>query len=169
MSVVIPRIEKIIKKKQSYRDQSKIYYAKNRPKILEYTRQYHKDNPLTDKQKAQKLYNQRKRRTKNPLQKRRHENKYRMRLKERMFHVLGHVCVRCGLFDKRALQFDHINGGGNKARREKKHVNQRRMMAYYVKHPEESKLTFQILCASCNWIKRYENNEAVKRETSVRI
>lgn len=61
----------------------------------------------------------------------------------------GGKCVKCGFDDPRALQIDHINGGGGQAN---KYMS---LPWQLVVSPEK----FQILCANCNWIKRYENNE----------
>jgi hypothetical protein len=68
-------------------------------------------------------------------------------------------CVQCGYdTDIRALQFDHINGRG---RHEQKKVfpNHEMMCRYYAEHPDEAKTKLQILCANCNCIKVYTNNE----------
>src|SRR5215475_10575132 len=40
-----------------------------------------------------------------------------LRLRDKCFDLLGHVCKRCGFSDKRGLQFDHINGGGYQDRK----------------------------------------------------
>lgn len=82
---------------------------------------------------------------------------YRVRRKEKLFEILGsHVCIKCGFADKRALQFDHKNGGGVKDQ----HIHD--IYNYYSSHPEEAKQKLQVLCANCNWIKRAENNEIRK-------
>jgi hypothetical protein len=62
-------------------------------------------------------------------------------------------CVQCGFSDIRALQIDHINGGGGKHFRES--VSSARYYKEMLVYPEN----YQILCANCNWIKRYTNNE----------
>ena len=75
-------------------------------------------------------------------------NKYRS-VKDKLFDILGRQCSICGFTDERALQFDHINGGGDK---------NGRSYYKYINDPD-IKLKLQILCANCNWIKRHENNE----------
>lgn len=75
------------------------------------------------------------------------------KLREAAFDILGRQCVRCGFDDIRALQVDHVNGGGWK---------QQRGWTLYrsvLKDPEE----YQTLCANCNWIKRHENKEYRQR------
>jgi hypothetical protein len=68
------------------------------------------------------------------------------------FNLLGRKCVKCGFEDMRALQIDHIDGGGLE---EKKKLGTYKMYKKILNHPE----LYQILCANCNWIKRHENNE----------
>jgi rubredoxin len=59
-----------------------------------------------------------------------------------------------GCNDARALQFDHIGGGGSAMRRDGKGAGLAGL--YYIRnHPE----LFQLLCANCNWIKRAESGE----------
>lgn len=76
-------------------------------------------------------------------------------IRHEIIHRLGNKCVNCGFNDIRALQIDHKNGGG------KKHIasfsgNSRN----YYKSVRSSDLSeYQILCANCNWIKRYTHNE----------
>jgi hypothetical protein len=72
--------------------------------------------------------------------------------KAKVWEILGTVCVRCGFSDKRALQVDHVNGGGTKEREKLGWVY---MLDRVIEHPDE----YQVLCANCNWIKKAENNE----------
>ena len=73
---------------------------------------------------------------------------------------LGAKCIKCGFKDIRALQLDHINGDGSKE--VKKMGAAITVYRYYAAHLELTKTHFQVLCANCNWIKRYENNEVRK-------
>jgi hypothetical protein len=73
----------------------------------------------------------------------------------RILDLLGNKCVRCGETDWRCLQIDHINGGGTK---DFAHGANAR----YCKIIREIKAglnKYQLLCANCNWKKRYENHE----------
>lgn len=70
----------------------------------------------------------------------------------RAIKVLGGKCVKCGFSDPRALQFDHLNGYGS--------------LEYYlagsrsvIKRALRGDKDVQLLCANCNWIKRWENDE----------
>lgn len=80
--------------------------------------------------------------------------------KKLLYEKMGGVCVKCGFSDYRALQIDHINGGGNK---EIKFLRATKKHGFYHKIVLESHLKnekkYQLLCANCNWIKRFENNE----------
>ena len=80
---------------------------------------------------------------------------YRKSRAQVIFH-LGAACTKCGFdADWRALQIDHVNGGGVSDRRSKS------WKKYF-----DSVLTcttgeYQLLCANCNFIKRYEKNEVL--------
>ena len=63
-------------------------------------------------------------------------------------------CIKCSNTDIRVLQIDHINGGGNKERKSFKN----QLIPYY-RHILKNINNYQLLCANCNWIKRYENEE----------
>ena len=68
---------------------------------------------------------------------------------------LGGVCILCGFSDPRALQIDHIKGGGKKELatfRGNFRNFYRKVLTGEIDH-------VQLLCANCNWIKRYENKE----------
>ena len=75
--------------------------------------------------------------------------------------ALGGKCLLCGFADKRALQIDHINGGGSKERKERLYKGS--FHAYVLKSFLAKENKYQLLCANCNWIKRYENKEAIGR------
>lgn len=65
--------------------------------------------------------------------------------------------MRCGFTDARALQVDHIHGGGGKERKGKE-------MSYLLRRLIEtdakvSLARYQLLCANCNVIKRIERGE----------
>jgi len=81
----------------------------------------------------------------------------RKNLRDSIYSILGHECVKCGFDDKRTLQFDHKNGQG--LREVKKFKGNQEMYRYYKHHPEKAKQNLQVLCANCNWIKRAINKE----------
>lgn len=74
------------------------------------------------------------------------------RLREHALSFLGGECVRCGFTDPRALQIDHVNGGGTREHRTiGNSAVYRKVLA--------GEPGYQLLCANCNWIKRAENDE----------
>jgi len=73
----------------------------------------------------------------------------------KVLEFLGGQCVVCGFSDTRALQIDHINGGGNKERRESPSC-----FSYWKKIMSTPSGKYQLLCANCNWIKRASNEES---------
>jgi hypothetical protein len=64
----------------------------------------------------------------------------------------GGKCVRCGFSDIRALQFDHVKGGGGQHRK----TVSIRMLMFWLKKNNYPDI-FQLLCANCNSIKRFED------------
>lgn len=74
-------------------------------------------------------------------------------LRRRVIEKLGGKCVRCGFSDSRALQIDHVNGGGTQENRREGNVRVMRMAL------ADTEGKYQLLCANCNWIKRWENRE----------
>lgn len=85
---------------------------------------------------------------------REHSRRYQQRQRDAIYLLLGSTCKRCGFSDKRALQIDHIKGGGLKDRK--------RLGGGWSKFYKDVVLNpskYQILCANCNWIKRSEEKE----------
>ena len=87
------------------------------------------------------------------------EKQFQMRL--RLMDMLGgRICVICGYDkDSRALQIDHINGGGTKEYKPRYGKSSYQMYRIYLKNPKLSKEKLQVLCANCNFIKRWDNDE----------
>jgi hypothetical protein len=78
-------------------------------------------------------------------------------LRRDVLEKLGGECSVCGISDYRVLQIDHINGGGSQDR---KNIGHNHTFLKIVLDDDGSK--YQLLCANCNWIKRFENNENPK-------
>jgi hypothetical protein len=73
-------------------------------------------------------------------------------LRLKVLELFGNCCNKCGADDIRCLQLDHLNGGGTK---EFKSTG-----SYYVYRRALTDFSeFQLLCANCNWIKRYTDKE----------
>lgn len=94
-------------------------------------------------------------RNKNPQKLNQYQRNYIVKLKMKVFEKLGNKCVRCGITDIRVLQIDHVHGHGNKDR-----IGLNRSQFYYYRKVlADTEGNYQILCANCNWIKKYENKE----------
>lgn len=86
-----------------------------------------------------------------------HKNKDR-KLRKRVLTFLGDKCIKCGITDFRVLQIDHINGNGYQEQK----VNNwggHNTHRYYYHILEVKGKGYQLLCANCNWVKRYERKE----------
>jgi hypothetical protein len=101
-------------------------------------------------------------------------NPYSHQIKMEIFHLLGDRCsnpncaVIGGMTDWRALQIDHVHGGGTKERRNiKTHTSSN--LYYYYRHVlreiKSGSKDYQLLCCNCNWIKRWENKEFTQIKT----
>lgn len=76
-----------------------------------------------------------------------------LELRRKALELLGGRCTQCPWTDPRALQIDHIDGGGHQ---ERKKLGNRGILKNVLKHPEN----YQLLCANHNWIKKVERHEA---------
>lgn len=81
--------------------------------------------------------------------------KYLRKLRIKVINQFGGKCVNCGFNDWRALQIDHINGGGRKDPEVLKKTYS--YHKYLLKTKDINK--YQLLCANCNWIKKYQKGE----------
>src|SRR5205085_10339966 len=85
---------------------------------------------------------------------------YYRRVTQKVFGLYGNKCARCGFDDSRALQLDHIDGGGRRLKEERGPRLCAEILAG--KHPRHK---FQLLCANCNWIKRWERGEGCLKKS----
>jgi hypothetical protein len=76
------------------------------------------------------------------------------KLKDAVIEGYGGCCKKCGFSDRRAIHIDHVNGNGGE---ERKKTGAAPMLRKIIKagFPD----TYQLLCANCNMIKMYENQE----------
>lgn len=90
----------------------------------------------------------------------------RILLKQQVFQKLGNRCnsLNCrwinedgskGCTDPGCLQIDHVFGNGNI---ERTHNHLKDGRKFYKKVLTDTTGSYQILCANCNWIKRYDEN-----------
>lgn len=76
----------------------------------------------------------------------------RRKRRQELVDDFGGKCLKCNFSDPRALQFDHVKGDGpghNATYDREKLWKEIRREPY----------RFQLLCANCNTIKRFENGE----------
>lgn len=106
----------------------------------------------TPTQNTTKISNHFKRVESNRRAKKKYAQRHYKEQRQRILGILGGKCVKCGFGDARALQIDHINGGGTK---ENKALGPARY-SQYLKTKCEG---LQLLCANCNMIKKFENKE----------
>lgn len=152
------------------------YRAKNKEKVLaatqkwrsehkdevgEYNKKYYTENLEYSRARGNAFSKRRYKENKNNEEfmraRRARQAEERKAVREKIFSILGHVCVRCGYTDKRALQVDHIHGGGNAENRKMTRDQ------FYRRVIEVGKAEYQILCANCNVIKNIENQEHRRR------
>lgn len=90
-------------------------------------------------------------------------NSRRNNLREQILDILGRACIHCGFdADARALQIDHINGGGSQECKKLPYG-----IPYYrriLESVQASRGEYQVLCANCNAIKRMEEREHGERQ-----
>lgn len=123
--------------KEKLCESQKRYRQNNKEKLVEKNRRYRQANPESTRKQSAEC-----------------NRKARQRIRRAIFALLGEVCINCGFNDVRALQVDHIKGGGTKERN-----TTNAPTVYYRRVLEVGKAEYQILCANCNQIKRIENNE----------
>jgi hypothetical protein len=88
-----------------------------------------------------------------------YREQWRKDRRKAVISLFGGKCVHCGFSDERALQIDHINGGGHTER-----TQMGSALKLYSKLLNEGTDGYQLLCANCNWIKRAENGEHRKKK-----
>jgi len=141
------------------------------PYNKKYAREYYKKYYQVNKEYYKKYYQEHKQQYRDANKKhveklkaddidewRRYWNTYNRKryekLRNMVFNKLGNQCAKCGFKDRRALQLDHINGGGSRELKEIKATG------IYLKILKSENVTdYQLLCANCNWIKRAEKKE----------
>lgn len=79
--------------------------------------------------------------------------RYNLKKRLELIKKFGGRCKKCGIDDIRVLQVDHINGNGEIERKKFNSKTRYKM----IMADDGSK--YQLLCANCNIIKAWENNE----------
>lgn len=142
----------------------KKYRLEHKEQIKQYQKEYHQKHRI-EENKKRKQYDlehreerreyYRKWRLKNPEKTSKLHHIHNLKIRKEIIELLGGECVRCGFSDWRALQVDHINGGGCKERKKLKS----KYYKYILQLLKTGNKDYQLLCANCNWIKKYEMGE----------
>ncbi len=146
-----------LKNRDRIRAQQKEYYQRNREKMILYAKNYRLDN-LEKVRVSGRIANQKYYKKTSIRQSFTNATLWKELRIKTLNSLGGTVCVRCGFSDIRALQIDHINGGG------KKHIESFSSNKTYHKYVREHPKEFQVLCANCNRIKVIEDRELRKKK-----
>ena len=126
-------------------------YRKRYPERLNaYTKKWFKENPGYKQQWVKD----------HPVNVALSQKIYAQRMRSAVLELLGGKYMRCPFSDPRALQIDHVDGGGQQERRDRKHKGiGKKYYNIVIESVLKGEGKYQLLCANCNWIKRVENNE----------
>jgi hypothetical protein len=86
-------------------------------------------------------------------------NMLNLAYKFEIFRLLGNKCSKCGKENWKVLQIDHINGGGTRERKLKGCKKGNTLYREILKQIRNEDKKYQLMCADCNWEKRYDNPE----------
>lgn len=89
-----------------------------------------------------------------PSRSKEYQRELRKARRKEILDLLGGECIQCTFSDPRALQIDHVNGGGH---RERLYFGQNPVKLF--KSVKENPDNYQLLCANCNQIKKIANME----------
>lgn len=127
------------KNRDKYAAQKREFYMENKEYVLERNRKWRNSHPLTlEQRKARNIRNKQR----------------RNELRHSIIVAMGSKCTACNFSDWRALQVDHIYGGGYK---ERKSIGWWGIAKKILAGNWQGQ--YQLLCANCNQIKRIENEE----------
>lgn len=150
--------------KEQHKARTHKYYMEHREELLKATEEWAKNNP-EKRSKIDKRW-----KDKNRSRLNNDAKLFRKNLRMRVIDLLGGKCSNpdCPIppekMDKRALQIDHINGGGTQHRKTLRTWQLEKIILKKIELREPIK-EYQLLCAYCNWMKRYEKQEWKKAKT----
>ena len=132
------------------------YNKNNRERLTQYQSEW-RQTPAGQaylKEQAERIRHDPKRREKAKEASRKSSRKKYAADRLALIEFYGGKCVRCGFSDPRALQIDHIHGGG---RKELQSIDRKKY--HSLEYHKKNKGKYQLLCSNCNWIKRDECQE----------
>jgi len=148
-----------------HKEEKREYRQNHKECYKEYGRKYRQEHKEQRKEYNQKYYQTRPEyREKERERGRKYSKKRREKIKIELFEFLGNKCsnpnclIPNGCRDVRALQIDHVHGYGLTHRKETRTKSD----TFYFRILREVKAgskDYQLLCANCNWIKKFENKE----------
>jgi len=143
--------------KDCVREYNRQNYAKHSEKYKAYARKYRREHNEELKLKRASHYK------KNKVAINRKNDEWRRKteplLRQQVLRRFGGKCEKCGFNDRRALQIDHIHGDGAKERKIHSITGVRFYRKLLKLTDSELNRNYQLLCANCQWIKRFENHE----------
>jgi hypothetical protein len=143
MTNEIQKKERRIQQKKHQKIYDSTHKEQKKERMQKYNKKYRKTHPNYNKQNS---------------------SNYRRKCRIKVLISLGNKCVNPynidhSAFEKepdyiKCLQIDHINGGGRKQKMAFK-GNSAKYHNYIFNHL----LDYQLLCPTCNWLKKIKNNE----------
>lgn len=153
--------ESYLRHREKRLEHMRVYYQKNKESIRAYSKKYYEENKDRTRESRliySKAYNQ-----KNAVKKSQYARDRWKRIRIELFeHLGGAWCKNCKYDDYRALQIDHIYGGGRKEHKDNPHF---KSISRWAEHVKNNSSNYQVLCANCNQIKRYTHNEFRKKDS----
>jgi hypothetical protein len=124
----------------------KEWYKNNKEKVILRSKEWHKNHP----ERVKEI-----------------NKKFKDKTREKIRGLLGNKCANPYKIDHsgfeknliyfKTLQIDHINGGGKQEIQSFTTYSQ--YLYYIIKQLKSGSKDYQLLCPTCNWIKRIVNNE----------
>ena len=133
------------------------YYVKHSEEMKAYARNYRRTHKEDLKRKRAIHYEKNKVTIR--LRNGEWQRKTARLLRSQLLQRFGGKCEKCGFDDPRALQIDHIHGDGAKERKAHNITGVRFYRKLLKLTDSELNRNYQLLCANCQWIKRFENHE----------
>jgi len=148
------------KHRDRIKEKRRVYRLSHKDEIAKWNRDYYRRNKARIREQAKEWYQ--KNREKVLKRKRERERARHLEARLAAIKALGGQCIRCGFADFRALQIDHVFGGGRKELLGEVWGKEGYIRYYQRIAADPNKEKYQLLCANCNWIKRWEQGEVNK-------
>lgn len=156
--------EHYLKYRDGYIKRAKEWRKKNPKKCREACKKYRLIHPKEINENNKKWRQKNKEKVKlwksmSPEKKREYQKRCLDKLRRKVLEILGNKCIHCGESDIRCLQIDHVNGGGCKERKKLFLKHYGTYLRFVLKEIQADSKDYQLLCANCNWKKKYNSGE----------